>query len=158
MTERKCGTCSRCCFTFKLPELHKPAHVWCRFCDHENGKGCKIYTDPRKPEICSTYKCMWLDGTLPEEAHPNRLGAYFSWSPKQSWLVNCFLDSDRSASAPAVEDVIDVLHMAGLDVRVIQQGQRNQYLAASRRKPRDAGVDLFRLNGILAEKIRFDLV
>ena len=65
---RTCGECSMCCYLFDLPEFNKPKHKWCQHCKPGNG-GCSIHNQDR-PEICSTYSCLWLLGAIPDEWFP----------------------------------------------------------------------------------------
>lgn len=82
MADRQCGDCHECCVRLPIidEKLEKPGYEPCK---HLNGKGCGIYTDPDKPKICSSYKCLWLDGTIPgdERRRPDRLGVLFQDSP-----------------------------------------------------------------------------
>ena len=71
-----CGSCTMCCKLLGIPELEKPATVWCTHCDI--GKGCRIYDD--RPADCQTYTCVWRsfkeDGyPVPDELRPDRCGA-----------------------------------------------------------------------------------
>ena len=65
---RTCGKCSMCCYLFDLPEFKKPTNKWCQHCKPGNG-GCSIHNQER-PEICSTYSCLWLLGATPDEWFP----------------------------------------------------------------------------------------
>jgi hypothetical protein len=43
-------------------------------CVHQRaGGGCQIY--PRRPAICRSYRCLWLQGGLEPGDRPDRLGA-----------------------------------------------------------------------------------
>lgn len=66
---RECGDCTVCCFTGAVDGL-KPAHSKCPHeCD-----GCAIYEDPRRPRICSEFRCAWLRGLGREDHRPDRSG------------------------------------------------------------------------------------
>ena len=54
-----CGACSFCCFVMAVPDINKPACIWCQFADMPHG-GCKVYNTPEKPEACTSFKCLWL--------------------------------------------------------------------------------------------------
>jgi len=64
---RTCGSCTMCCKSMSVKEIHKPVGKWCDHCDV--GHGCKIY--PERPESCRIFKCLWLgfDG-VPESLSP----------------------------------------------------------------------------------------
>ncbi len=55
-----CGSCSMCCFLMAVPDINKPAAIWCEHCDRPHG-GCKVYNQPDvKPQACSDFACLWL--------------------------------------------------------------------------------------------------
>jgi hypothetical protein len=55
--ERQCGGCTLCCKLLGVAELSKPPGKWCKHC--EVGKGCRIYGDPDRPEVCRGWYCGW---------------------------------------------------------------------------------------------------
>jgi hypothetical protein len=66
---RECGACTLCCKVYALPEIGKPAGVWCKYC--EPGKGCKIHD--ALPDPCREFFCLWMtDATMPAEWRPDR--------------------------------------------------------------------------------------
>jgi len=67
---RECGECSLCCRLFPVPELNKPANIWCEHC--QPGKGCTIYD--RRPPICRGFACGWLLGHMSDKWFPKRAG------------------------------------------------------------------------------------
>ena len=74
---RSCGTCSLCCKVAAIPELQKPAGVWCVHARPGKG-GCSIYDSPERPGVCRTFQCAWVereDG-LPGWMKPDRVHAY----------------------------------------------------------------------------------
>ena len=57
-----------CCKVITIPELNKPADVWCTHC--KPGKGCTIYQS--RPDVCKAYTCLWLhDETIPDFMKPS---------------------------------------------------------------------------------------
>src|SRR5262249_6947975 len=67
---RVCGTCTLCCKVMRIPELAKPRDQWCQHC--VPGKGCAIYTDPRRPAVCAGFACGWVMAEgLPESMRPD---------------------------------------------------------------------------------------
>ncbi|MFZ2031232.1 MAG: hypothetical protein WAU68_13040 [Vitreimonas sp.] len=73
---RSCDGCSLCCHLLTIPELNKPALVWCTHC--EIGKGCGIYAS--RPQVCADYYC--------EYRHNADLGE--EWRPTKSMMVVTF--------------------------------------------------------------------
>ncbi|MHA1469132.1 MAG: hypothetical protein ACTSSP_01075 [Candidatus Asgardarchaeia archaeon] len=64
---RSCGECRECCYAsvveFPNGEV-KPSLVWCKYlCE----KGCSIYNEDTRPEMCSTFLCPWMRGFGEEE-------------------------------------------------------------------------------------------
>ncbi len=72
---RSCGTCQECCFHTPVLPLGKPANTRC---PHQCADGCAVYE--YRPSACSTYRCSWLAGELPEWAKPNECGLLFESS------------------------------------------------------------------------------
>jgi hypothetical protein len=70
---RQCGSCTLCCKLMAIPELGKPAGIWCSHC--APGKGCNIYE--MRPAECRSFLCGWL--TTPQ------LGP--EWKPDKSKIV-----------------------------------------------------------------------
>jgi hypothetical protein len=68
---RECGSCSLCCRVLRVDEIGKLAGEPCPQLRPEGG--CGIY--PRRPRICSAYRCLWLRGGLEEADRPDHLGA-----------------------------------------------------------------------------------
>lgn len=70
-TGRSCGSCSLCCTALRVDELSKLAG---RDCVHQRGEhGCGIYE--RRPAICRSYRCLWLQGGLEDDERPDAIGA-----------------------------------------------------------------------------------
>lgn len=71
---RSCGPCRACCVTPPIdsPELKKKQHV---ACSHLRVAGCSIYKT--RPDVCRGFNCMWLNGELPRDARPDKLGVIF---------------------------------------------------------------------------------
>lgn len=66
---RLCGSCTACCKTHPIRELHKRPNTWCVHC--AIGKGCRIYAD--RPVGCRDFLCTWRCGLWGEEDRPDRL-------------------------------------------------------------------------------------
>lgn len=66
---RSCGPCTLCCTLMGVDELDKPA---AQKCAHDCGKGCRIYDD--RPTSCREFSCLWLLGSFPSYARPDKVG------------------------------------------------------------------------------------
>ena len=74
MLENKCGSCTMCCETLPIPEIHKPASVLCKNCI-EN-KGCDIYSS--RPQSCINFDCVYIQSDdMDESLRPNECGVTF---------------------------------------------------------------------------------
>ena len=79
---RNCGDCDECCSVIAVAELNKPYHTRCV---HQTGKGCAIYGD--HPVECKDYGCAWLQGILPIEMRPDRIGILVDAEGGDEWVV-----------------------------------------------------------------------
>ena len=80
---RACGTCTLCCKVFQLPELEKPAGVWCRHCTQ--GVGCGVHPD--RPAQCRAFFCLWMtDATIPADWKPERSKMVLSIFPANGFI------------------------------------------------------------------------
>ncbi|MDG2333441.1 MAG: hypothetical protein P8Q97_04380 [Myxococcota bacterium] len=69
---RACGECSLCCRVLRVDELDKLGGVPCVHQDVD-APGCSVHA--QRPNICRSYRCLWLSGGLEEGDRPDRLGA-----------------------------------------------------------------------------------
>lgn len=74
---RQCGECTVCCTYLRISVLGKPglqpcSHLCSPAVDGYTGQGCGIYET--RPEVCSGYRCKWLDGHGEETDRPDRSG------------------------------------------------------------------------------------
>jgi hypothetical protein len=80
---RECGTCTLCCKVFQLPELGKPAGVWCRHCTQ--GVGCRIHAT--RPAQCREFFCLWMtDAAMPADWKPERSKMVLSVFPANGFI------------------------------------------------------------------------
>lgn len=77
---RSCGPCTACCYVLGVIALGKGE--WSR-CSHQE-PGCAIYAD--RPSGCSSYRCAWLDGKLPEDERPDVVGLIVDSGLTRSFL------------------------------------------------------------------------
>ena len=101
---RKCGICSECCNVLAVDELQKKTFSTC---SHSCAFGCNIYS--QRPGSCRDYRCLWLDGHLTDEDHPDKLGVIFTTTYHPEWgtvimIVEC---KSRAISQPQVKKAID---------------------------------------------------
>lgn len=56
----KCGECTVCCEIVEVSgdNFFKAAGKMCQHCDG----GCMIYDKEERPQVCNSFKCMWLHG------------------------------------------------------------------------------------------------
>jgi hypothetical protein len=62
-----------------VPPLKKPEFATCTHC--AEGVGCRVYTEPERPQACGDWKCLWLEGKVPLELKPDACGAVFFEPP-----------------------------------------------------------------------------
>jgi Fe-S-cluster containining protein len=84
---RECGTCNLCCDVLEVTDLAKPLNELCRH--WEGGKGCTIYD--RRPQMCRSFTCAWLQGHLDDEWFPAKAGIVVHFSQD---AVNVQVDDD----------------------------------------------------------------
>ena len=54
-----CGACNLCCQLLAVPDIHKPACVWCEHAGRPHG-GCNLHGQPDYPAACASFHCLWL--------------------------------------------------------------------------------------------------
>ena len=79
---RSCGECDECCRVVAVAELSKPSHTPCV---HQTGKGCAIHGN--HPAECRDYACAWLQGVVPKEMRPDRIGILVDAEGGNEWVV-----------------------------------------------------------------------
>jgi Fe-S-cluster containining protein len=84
---RQCGSCSSCCTLLEVTDVGKAMNEWCRYCDA--GKGCTIYD--RRPQMCRSFSCAWLQGHLDDDWYPEKAGMVVHFSQD---AVNVQVDAD----------------------------------------------------------------
>lgn len=90
---RTCGDCSLCCKLLGVPELSKPAGVWCDLVRIElegtkpglgfRPTGCSTYSV--RPKACSDFSCLWLQSeaagyAMDDDLRPDRSKVVFGGS------------------------------------------------------------------------------
>src|SRR5258708_2716067 len=66
---RSCDGCTLCCKVLAIPEVPTEKDAWCRHA-HKH-RGCDIYAT--RPAPCQEFRCLWLDGYLPDWARPDKV-------------------------------------------------------------------------------------
>jgi hypothetical protein len=143
MTEipRACGSCSLCCKLLQIiePDLQKERDVWCPHCRPGQG-GCSIYTDPAKPKICDSFKCLWLKGEVPIELKPDEVRAVLTPSADGKGIT-VFVDRTVSEIGGWLRKFIQRTIDQGVDVAVIQ-GEHFDFLSKNQKKLIDKLVQI----------------
>ncbi|MFT4117837.1 YkgJ family cysteine cluster protein [Bradyrhizobium sp.] len=84
---RQCGSCSACCDILEVAAVDKPVN---QLCSHwQTGTGCTIYA--RRPQMCRSFVCAWLQGHLGDEWFPATAGIVVHFSQD---AVNVTVDDD----------------------------------------------------------------
>jgi hypothetical protein len=76
---KPCDGCALCCKVLAVPEIDKPACVWCKKLERigEHTARCGIH--PERPDACRTFQCLWtLDLKMQPELRPDRCGVVFA--------------------------------------------------------------------------------
>jgi SEC-C motif len=130
---RSCGECEECCRVVAVAELNKPYHTPCV---HQTGKGCGIYGD--HPAECREYACVWLQGKMPEEMRPDKIGILVDAEGGDEWVVvqEC---RPGALAAPVGRAVISQIsgvaeHLRG-GVRIEPHGAHKQAVSTDRGMP-----------------------
>jgi Fe-S-cluster containining protein len=73
---RQCGSCNSCCDILEVTAVAKPANELCKH--WELGTGCTIYG--KRPQMCRSFSCAWLQGHLGDEWFPAKAGMVVHFS------------------------------------------------------------------------------
>ena len=73
---RQCGSCNLCCDVLEVTDVAKPVNQLCKH--WETDKGCTIYD--RRPQMCRSFSCAWLQGHLTDEWFPEKAGMVVHFS------------------------------------------------------------------------------
>lgn len=92
-TYRTCGECNLCCTVQGVEELQKPINVKCTHLNVLGRCGCYV----TRPASCQTYKCLWLQGYMPEAMKPSRSRAVMEHNTEGDMLVMRVLERDAGA-------------------------------------------------------------
>jgi len=106
-TERQCGECKECCCAsvveFENGEV-KPSLVWCKYlCD----KGCSIYGEKKRPEMCESFFCPWMRNFGEEDDRPDKNGVFLATPDKFNggyWIVG--MDMKKNAHRTTGKEII----------------------------------------------------
>lgn len=79
--DRSCGSCYACCVWLSIEALHKYTGQTCKHLTGTNGPEhrCSIYTN--RPAACSSYHCLWREGSFTDNDRPNNSGLLASGYP-----------------------------------------------------------------------------
>ena len=84
---RECGSCNACCDILEVAGVDKPVNQLCRH--WQKGTGCTIYE--RRPQMCRSFTCAWLQGHLDDDWFPAKSGIVVHFSQD---AVNVTVDDD----------------------------------------------------------------
>jgi hypothetical protein len=106
VSEKSCGSCTECCRMMAVPELYKPAWVYCGSC--AQGVGCKVYPD--RPQTCRDFSCGWLLApNMGPHLRPDRCHVILYQPDPDTIVALCDPDRPDAWRAP---DVLELLHHA----------------------------------------------
>ena len=112
----KCGSCCLCCKILWIPELEKPAGVWCQHCKPGNKRPCSIY-DKRYP-VCKAFQCSWLKGDLPVYLSPLLTHCVLR---EGNNLINITVDTNTDRALLYFGELIDAAIAQGIRVQVFRE-------------------------------------
>jgi hypothetical protein len=122
--ERSCGSCTLCCKVMAVPELAKPADQWCRHA--RKSAGCAIYET--RPGICREFRCLWLQGLLPEECKPERAHAVVTTTTDNQNMVIHEDHGYVGVGRQQLRPVIDAFIADGTHYVVVVCGSRRFFI------------------------------
>ena len=73
---RQCGSCNACCDILEVAAVDKPVNQLCKH--WQTGTGCTIYD--RRPQMCRSFVCAWLQGHLDDDWFPAKSGIIVHFS------------------------------------------------------------------------------
>ena len=126
MSDRVCGECTLCCTVLRVDELGKLGGVPCPKLRSPEatralGGGCGIHE--RRPGICRSYRCLWLQGKLAEGDRPDRLGAVLDLvtTGVETRLEIHEAEPGAFSRSPRLQEIAEQLR-AAIPVRVLDVG------------------------------------
>jgi hypothetical protein len=130
--DRKCGSCGACCVVLGVPGLKEPQTP----CPHMKSCGtnrCRIHASPEKPDVCSTYSCMWLQGHFQAHDRPDEIDMIFDGHEKDGdYIVTAREVRPGSSRTPRAAQLIDSM-AAGLVVIVVPHDNGKRRLVCKNR-------------------------
>ncbi len=116
-TNRTCGTCTLCCRTHGVFEMHKLPGTWCSLC--QVNKGCMIYSG--RPKSCQEFTCAWLLGFGLSEYRPDNTGivpdfqeipgiglVLYLWEAREGMMSSGFVKKQTGINLQAGKFVLHV--------------------------------------------------
>lgn len=90
-----CGACNLCCFVLGVPDIHKPARMWCEWTTVHGG--CARQADKASDEsllACAQFECLWLQSqqregvpTWPRTLRPDQSHVVFGPQDREDALL-----------------------------------------------------------------------
>jgi hypothetical protein len=117
--DRECGECTVCCYVGAVPELNKPPHRSCRY----QGKGCSIYDQKHRPNICNVFQCAWLRGLGKEGDSPDKSQVMITTNVLNggTWVYVIELKEDAVLNE-GMDIVLEAVDKADIPVIVVDFG------------------------------------
>lgn len=127
-----CGSCNLCCHLLAIPDLAKPARMWCEHALRPHG-GCAVHgLKASEPSLaaCVSFECLWLQSQrrvdpterLGIELRPNRCGVVMGPQDQDDpELLYVQVDPDKPQAwkAPLVAEYLDGILARGGRIEVI---------------------------------------
>ena len=73
---RRCGDCTLCCTVMGVDDYPSMPKLPGVRCPDVCSRGCRIYL--ARPKSCREFACIWVQGGLPKEFRPDKIGVVFS--------------------------------------------------------------------------------
>lgn len=107
--DRRCRTCSECCFALAVKELEKPDKTHCKHCKTGSWKPCSIYED--RPDACREFECLWHAGFFTSNDRPDKIGVVFAGTviDNDEPMMIVYETREHAVSTPRVKRIIDAV-------------------------------------------------
>ncbi len=111
--ERRCGACAVCCEVADVEGLDFPKPAGTR-CPHAL-RGCAIHADPKRPMVCRSFRCAWLQGFGRLRDRPDKCGCMVTVNDANGgrWIfaVDVTEGAHRTTGAGVIRAVSDAVRL-----------------------------------------------
>lgn len=130
---RECGDCTLCCKIERIVEFDKPSNTWCEHCKD----GCALFNKPERPEVCRTFRCLWLDNPdTPEWMRPDKVGFY---AVEKGEYTKVVVDPDRDTGINRL--LVEYLVGGDKHMLVVTGHQLNFFCGKGKAMPQRLQID-----------------